>query len=124
MKRQFTILSIVLLLAMVLSACAPAATPTAAPVVPTTPPAQPTAAPVQPTAAPTTAMVEPTTAPATTTTDYSKVGPELAAAFTGKYTGTTVTMAGPFTDQDAVKFDEFGQGFREQDRHHDQLHRL
>jgi alpha-glucoside transport system substrate-binding protein len=38
--------------------------------------------------------------------DYSKVGPELAAAFQGKYKGTVVDMTGPFTDQDAVKFNQ------------------
>jgi alpha-glucoside transport system substrate-binding protein len=38
--------------------------------------------------------------------DYSKVGPELAAAFQGKYKGTIVTMTGPFTAQDTVKFNE------------------
>jgi alpha-glucoside transport system substrate-binding protein len=48
------------------------------------------------------ATVAPTTA--ASTFDYSQVGPELAAAFTGKYKGTVVNMAGPFTDQDTVKF--------------------
>jgi len=115
MKRSFKIASFVVIFAMLLVACAPAATqapaavptaapvqPTTAPVQPTTPPAaQPTAAMVQPTAAP----VMATTAPATTE-DYSKVGPELVAAFQGKYKGTVVDMAGPFTDQDAVKFNQ------------------
>ncbi|NTW04069.1 MAG: hypothetical protein HGA19_22815, partial [Oscillochloris sp.] len=32
------------------------------------------------------------------------ISPELAAAFAGDYKGTTVTMAGPFVDEDAVKF--------------------
>jgi len=40
------------------------------------------------------------------TKDYSQVGPELAAAFQGKYKGTIVSMAGPFTDQDTVKFNQ------------------
>ncbi len=43
--------------------------------------------------------------PATGGTDYSKVGPELVEAMDGKYSGTVVTMAGPFTDNDAVVFD-------------------
>ena len=52
------------------------------------------------------AAATPTTAAAAPTTDYSKVGPELAAAFQGKYKGTLVSMAGPFTDQDTVKFNQ------------------
>jgi len=45
--------------------------------------------------------------------DYSKVGPELAAAFQGKYKGTVVNMAGPFTDQDAVKFNQSVKDFED-----------
>jgi alpha-glucoside transport system substrate-binding protein len=121
MNRSFKVASIIVIFAMLLVACTPAATqaPAAAPTTPpaaapTTPPAAapttpPAAAPTTPAAAaPTTAAAAaPTTAPAaTTTTDYSKVGPELAAAFQGKYKGTVVDMAGPFTDQDAVKFNQ------------------
>lgn len=62
--RTFKFISVLLLLAMVLAACAPAATPTQPPAVeptkaPEAPPAEPTKAP-EPTAAP----VEPTKAPA------------------------------------------------------------
>ncbi|HMN14562.1 MAG TPA: ABC transporter substrate-binding protein, partial [Bellilinea sp.] len=62
--RTFKFVSVLLLLAMVLAACAPAATPTQPPAVeptkaPEAPPAEPTKAP-EPTAAP----VEPTKAPA------------------------------------------------------------
>jgi alpha-glucoside transport system substrate-binding protein len=90
----WSVLSISLILVMVLSACAKA---TEAPtVVPTTAPA------VVPTTAP---AVVPTTPPATGGSDYSKVGPELVEAMDGKYSGTVVTMAGPFTDNDAVVFD-------------------
>jgi alpha-glucoside transport system substrate-binding protein len=46
-----------------------------------------------------------TVKPPTGGTDYSKVGAELVDAFAGKYKGTVVTMAGPFTDNDAVVFD-------------------
>lgn len=64
MKRQtwYTLVAIVMVASVLLSACAPAATPapTAAPVEPTAAPAQPTAAPAQPTAA----VAQPTTAPA------------------------------------------------------------
>ncbi len=40
-------------------------------------------------------------------------GQELADAFAGLYTGTTVTMAGPFTDQDEVIFNDSIAGFEE-----------
>ena len=33
-------------------------------------------------------------------------GQELANAYAGMYAGTVVTMAGPFTDQDAVVFND------------------
>ncbi|MCU0485915.1 MAG: hypothetical protein MUC85_07355, partial [Anaerolineales bacterium] len=33
------------------------------------------------------------------------MGPELVKAFAGEYKGTVVTMAGPFTDNDAVVFE-------------------
>jgi alpha-glucoside transport system substrate-binding protein len=89
MKRSFRIISFMVVIALLLAACSPAATP-----APTQPPA-------------------PSAAPATTTTDYSQVGPELAAAFQGKYKGTIVNMAGPFTDQDTVKFNESIKDFQE-----------
>jgi alpha-glucoside transport system substrate-binding protein len=123
MKRSFKIASFVVIFAMLLVACSPAATqaPAAAPT--TAPVVQPTTAPVPPTeapAAPTTAAAQPTTAaPAQATTapaatmDYSKVGPELAAAFQGKYKGTVVNMAGPFTDQDTVKFNQSVKDFED-----------
>jgi alpha-glucoside transport system substrate-binding protein len=54
-------------------------------------------------------------APAATTgpSDYAAVGKELADAFTGAYKGKTVSMAGPFTDQDAVKFNESVKDFQD-----------
>jgi alpha-glucoside transport system substrate-binding protein len=117
MKPVFKILSFLVVLTMILAGCAPAATPTAAPTQPPAPTAAPTAVP--PTAAPTAvpataaptkpaATTAPTTAPtaAAPAFDYSQVGPELAAAFQGKYKGTIVSMAGPFTDQDTVKFNQ------------------
>jgi len=58
MKRLWLFVSLLLLSAMLLAACQPAATPT---VAPTTPPVEPTKAPEAPTAEPT---VAPTTAPA------------------------------------------------------------
>ena len=53
MKKLATLISLMLIAVFVLAACAPAATPTAAPVEPTAAPVEPTAAPVEPTAAPT-----------------------------------------------------------------------
>ena len=43
----------------------------------------------------------------------SEQGQELADAFAGKLKGKVVTMAGPFTDNDAVKFDESVKSFEE-----------
>jgi len=40
-----------------------------------------------------------------------KQGTELADAFAGKFKGKVVTMAGPFTDNDAVKFDDSMKDF-------------
>jgi len=85
MKHSYTILTLFVALTMLLAACTPAATQTAAP-----------------TAAPTSSAGA----------AYAKVGQELADAFNGKYTGKTVTMAGPFTDQDAVKFNDSIKDFQ------------
>lgn len=59
MKKTFSVLTALIALAMLLAACAPAATtvPTAKPVEPTAAPVEPTKAPVEPTVAPTTAPV-------------------------------------------------------------------
>jgi len=73
---------------------------------------RPAATPVPATEAPVAATEAPA-APAASTTDYSKVGPELVDAFAGKFKGTTVTMDGPFTDQDAVKFNESVKEFQD-----------
>jgi len=40
-------------------------------------------------------------------------GQELANAYAGQYKGTIVTMAGPFTDQDEVVFNDSIKGFEE-----------
>lgn len=59
-KKLSLVLAVVVMASMILAACAPAATPTAVPVVePTAAPVEPTAPPVEPTAAP----VEPTAEP-------------------------------------------------------------
>ncbi len=101
MKHSFKLFSFIAILAMLLAACAPAATQ-----APAAQPTQPPAA-SQPTA--TTAPA----APAVDTAKYAKVGPELADAFTGKFKGTKVTMSGPFTDQDAVKFNDSVKSFED-----------
>jgi basic membrane protein A len=61
-KKLFSLLAILIVAAMVLGACAPAATPTEAPVEPT---AVPTEAPPEPTEVPTEVPPEPTEPPAT-----------------------------------------------------------
>ena len=88
MKSKRTMLSLVVLFAIILGACAPAATPTAAP----------TAVP-QATAAPAA-----TSAPAATTAPTTGSGTFLDRAMAGEFKGKTVTATGPFVDQDAVKF--------------------
>ena len=40
-------------------------------------------------------------------------GQELADAYAGMYKGTVVTMAGPFTDADAVKFEDSVKAFED-----------
>jgi alpha-glucoside transport system substrate-binding protein len=81
-------LHLIAILAMVLVACGGQQ-----------PAAQPTAAPAQPTSAP--AM------------NLPPAGQELANAYAGQYKGTKVTMAGPFTDNDAVKFDQSVKAFED-----------
>ena len=94
MKKQrtiWTIVSLVLALSMLLAACTtPTAAPTAAPEATAVPPAD-------------------SKAPA----GIADVGQELVDAYGGKYKGTVVTMAGPFTDNDAVKFDESIKAYEE-----------
>ncbi len=102
--RRWNLLTLLLVAALVLSACGQAAPPAA------------TQAP-----APTTAP-EPTKAPAPaagTSVGGSEAGAraagltELADAYAGKYKGTKVTMTGPFTDEDAVKFNNSVKAFEE-----------
>jgi alpha-glucoside transport system substrate-binding protein len=114
-----SLLVLLAMLAALIAACggqpaAPAPTeapaapaPTEAPAAPApteAPAAQPTAAPEAPTAAP-----EPPAASGSATlqalrANAANISEELANAFDGAYSGTVVTMAGPFTDEDAVKF--------------------
>jgi alpha-glucoside transport system substrate-binding protein len=90
MKSLYRLVSAIAASAMVLAACAPAATPTAVP----------TDVPAEPTATPTTAT-EPTAAP---TSEPAPSGTFLERAMAGEFKGTAVTASGPFTDEDAVKF--------------------
>jgi alpha-glucoside transport system substrate-binding protein len=84
-KSRFTVtlLSLLLMASLVLAACGPTATE--APVA-TEGPSMPAALPQ---------------------------GQELANAYAGMYTGTVVSMTGPFTDADAVIFAESIKGFEE-----------
>jgi alpha-glucoside transport system substrate-binding protein len=45
--------------------------------------------------------------------DPATIGQELANAYNGEYEGTTVTMLGPFTEQDQVLFEEAIRPFEE-----------
>ncbi|NJN19356.1 MAG: carbohydrate ABC transporter substrate-binding protein [Oscillochloris sp.] len=123
-----------LIIGVLLAACGsqPAAEqPTTAPVVeePTQAPApaeEPTAAAEEPTAAmeePTAEVADPAvelpdpgmtgSATEALAANAATVSEELAAAFNGEYDGTVVTMAGPFTDEDAVKFNNAMTTFEE-----------
>ncbi len=97
-RVKFALLNLLVLAALVLAACGGAVT-TEAPAPTKPPPAQPTAAPTQP--------EEPALPEAL------PQGQELANAYAGMYSGTVVTMSGPFTDADAVKFDNSVKPFED-----------
>ncbi|MFZ2488595.1 MAG: hypothetical protein WAZ19_10780 [Anaerolineae bacterium] len=105
-RRLLVLLTVVMAVSMILAACGGgAAQPTTAPVAeqPTTAPAaeQPTAAP----AAEEPAADAPMSVGASAEGAGAKGLTELAAAYGGEYKGKVVTMTGPFTDEDAVKFE-------------------
>ena len=113
--KRLTFITVLLLLAMVVTACGQKATPapTAAPEPTKAPAAEPTKAPAaEPTKAP-----EPAAAAggvgASADGAKSKGLTELADAYGGKYKGTKVTMDGPFTDNDAIKFDASVKAFED-----------
>ena len=87
-KHLFVLFSLLIVVAMVLSACGKAA--------------EATQAPTQESAA----------GGSTAGTTYP-AGKELNDAFAGKFKGTVVTMTGPFTDNDAVKFDNSIKDFED-----------
>lgn len=106
MKRSILILTLLLMAALLVVACGGQAAPTTAPVTVAT--EAPPAKEVPP--------AEATTAPAPPESAMgafaaSKGLTELANAYAGQYKGTVVTMEGPFTDNDAVKFDESVKAF-------------
>jgi len=96
MKKTFWQLFALLLIAsMLLAACGGTATQ----------------APAQPEAPAATEAA--TDAPAPAGVEALPQGQELANAYAGEYSGTVVTMSGPFTDADAVIFEESIKSFEE-----------
>jgi len=94
----FSIVALLLIASLVLTACG--ATPTT----------EPTSAPEQPTQAP--AATEPSTP--TTQVDFAVMsGGYLEKALNGDYSGTTVTVDGPFTNPDDVRFAESMKAFED-----------
>jgi len=83
MKKNFLIITILVVFSLVLGACTQTAEPTEAPT-----------------------EEEPTV-------EALPQGQELANAYAGMYEGTVVSMAGPFTDQDEVVFNDSIAGFEE-----------
>jgi len=85
MKKKFLLLAVLVIFSLVLGACTQQAEPTEPPVEEEEEEA-----------------IEPL-----------PQGQELANAYAGMYEGTVVTMAGPFTDQDEVIFNDSIAGFEE-----------
>ena len=103
MKRQlFVLLSVVLMLSMILAACGGAAEPTTAPPAVEAPAAEAPAAEAP--AVPANELAEAAAAKGLT---------ELANAYNGDYSGTVVSMNGPFTEGDAVIFNSSIAAFEE-----------
>ena len=110
-QKQAGMLSLLVVLALVLAACgggSPTATPVPPAPTPTTAPAAqaPTATPTEAPAAEPEATAAPAEEPAASEMMLGDVDPAspLGRALAGEFAGTVVTMFGPFTDEDAVKF--------------------
>ncbi len=135
--KRFSIFALFVIMSLLVASCGADATATTAPAPTTAPVAAPTdtvaAAPAATdttapaatnTTAPaaatnTTAPVAAATNTATTamtgttgTMDWSKVGPEITDAMTGKYKGTKVTVFGPFVGADETKFNNSMADFK------------
>ena len=108
MNRKFAPLFALLLMASLLLAACPAAAPAAEPAAE----AAPTAVPAAEAAPAPTAAHEEEAHPEEEAA-MAKGLTELAAAYHGEYKGMAVTMTGPFTDEDAVKFDNSVAAFEE-----------
>ena len=109
---RLTILSLLLVLALVLAACGGGtqeASPTEAPVEETAPTEE--AAPVEEEATEPSAAGD--TVPAEGLPFPVMAGGALEAALNGEYAGTTVVVDGPFADEDAVKFEQSVSFFEE-----------
>jgi len=102
-KALWSLLAVLLVLSMLLAACQPSATPTEAPQPEEPQPAEP-AEPEEPME--TEEPAEPEAPPA-------GEGTYLERAYAGEFSGTVVTMTGPFTDEDAVKFDNSVKAFED-----------
>ena len=89
-KTLLTLLALLLVMGMVVSACSPAEEPA-----------------MEEPAAEEPAAAEPTG------TELAPAGQELANAYAGDYAGTVVSMSGPFTDADAVKFEDSIKAFED-----------
>lgn len=112
MNRKSVSLFVLLLVSALLLAACPAAAP-AEPAAPAAVEAAPTAKAAEEAApAPTAAAAEEAAHPGQAAA-MAKGLTELAAAYHGDYKGTIVTMTGPFTDEDAVKFDNSVAEFEE-----------
>ena len=116
--KRWNLITLLVIVAMLLSACGQAAAPTAAPAATKAPEA--TMAPEATKAPEATMAPEATKAPeANMSVGGSEAGArakgltELADAYTGKYKGTKVSMTGPFTDEDAVKFNNSLKAFED-----------
>ncbi len=103
MKRWNLVGTLLLVLVMVVTACTPPATPTPAPATTVAPTDDATAEPTE----------EVTAEPTEEVTAEPAAGTELERAFAGEFKGTVVTAYGPFTDEDAVKFNNTIAEFEE-----------